>query len=135
MVRIILFSKDLKLPPLLAAALAPECSLEFEPDKNQLKRRALEGHADLLIVDFDLNYSSLPQQLSLCEEIAGVPVPIVAMIDDASRLNAARLLHRGAFVCVRKPPNLLELKVVVRRAYEHFQMKDRPSKICAGPPV
>jgi DNA-binding NtrC family response regulator len=51
------------------------------------------------------------------------PMPIIVMTDDLSRSTTTEFLLRGAFDCIRKPPSLLELTVVIRRAYEHFAIK------------
>src|SRR5256885_510267 len=109
MVRIVLYSRDYKLQPLLASALAPECSVTLESNRDQLRQRAASGQVDVLIVDFDSNYSSIQQNLALVDEIGDIAVPIVAMTDDSSRNIGVELLQRGAFDCVRKPPCLVEL--------------------------
>ena len=123
MIRIVLHSPDLKLYPLLAAALKPECSVTFESKRHKLKQAVSGGQADVLVLDCDSNYATIPEQLALYEDIAGVPVPVVVMADDLPRSTATEFLRRGAYDCIRKPPSLGEFKVVVRRAHEHAVMK------------
>jgi DNA-binding NtrC family response regulator len=123
MIQLILHSPDPKVDPLLASALRPECSVIPEPNKDKLKRIVASGQADVVIIDFDQNYSSLDEQLAFCNEIGDSRTPIVVMTDDLKRSTAIEFLQRGAFDCIRKPPSLIELKVVIRRAYEHSLMK------------
>ena len=73
--------------------------------------------------DFDCNESSLDQQLAVFDQFVESPIPVIVMTDDVRRSTATEFLIRGAFDCVRKPPSILELRVVIRRAYEHHEMK------------
>src|SRR5437763_558687 len=111
MVRLILYSLDAKLPPLLAPALKPEYSVTAESNKQKLRQIAASGQADVLILDMDSNYSSLPDQLALYDEIGDSPIPIVVMTDNLRRSVATEFMQRGAFDCIRKPPSLVEIKV------------------------
>ncbi len=77
----------------------------------------------MLLLDFDSNYSSLAEQLAFCDKLSDCPIPIIVITDDLRRSSTTEFLLRGAFDCIRKPPSLLELKVVIRRAYDHFALK------------
>jgi DNA-binding NtrC family response regulator len=123
MVRIVLHSPDQKLHSLLAPALRPEFTVIFEPDRKKLKDVAAGGHADVLVLDMDSNYMGLNEQLALYDEISDSPIPLVVMTDDLRRTTATEFLQRGAFDCIRKPPSLVEFKVIVGRAHEHALMK------------
>jgi DNA-binding NtrC family response regulator len=122
-IRIALYSPDPKLHQLLASALRPACSVLFESDKDNLKQIAAGGQADVLVLDFDSNYSSLAEQLAFYDGIGDSRIPIVVMTDDLRRSTATEFLQRGAYDCIGKPPALLEFKVIVGRAYEHALMK------------
>jgi DNA-binding NtrC family response regulator len=124
MIRIVLYSPDQKLHPLLSSALKPECTIIAQSGKEGLKRTVGGREADILILDFDSNYSTLPQQLALYEEVAAeCQIPVVVMSDDLNKSTALEFIQRGAFDVIRKPPSLLEIKVTVRRAHEHAAMK------------
>jgi len=123
MARLTVFSSDRKLPPLLTAALRPEHSVLLESSKEKLRQAAAHDETDVILLDFDSNYSSVEEHLALYQEITDSRVPIVVMTDDLGRSTANEFLQRGAYDCVRKPPSLIELKVIVRRAYEHALMK------------
>src|ERR1039457_3468498 len=122
MITVLLYSQDLRLLPLLRSALAPRFNVKLESSKEQIKQIAARGDVDLLVLDFDRNYSSFEQQVVFLSEVAGARVPIVVMTDDLRRSTTTEFLLRGAHDCVGKPPSLLELEVVVRRGPERALM-------------
>src|SRR5215831_13623993 len=121
MVHVVLYSTDEKLRSLLASALRPEYSIHQENDLPKLLRRSRQQ--DVIILDFDSNYSSLKEQLATFESVAESPLPVIVMTDDLRRSTAIEFIRRGAFDCIRKPPSLVEFKVIVGRAHEQAQMK------------
>jgi DNA-binding NtrC family response regulator len=100
-----------------------------ETEKEKLKQASISGQADVIVLDFDSNYWSLPEQLAFYDELSDSPIPIVVMTDDLRRSAAIEFLQRGAFDCIRKPPSLVEFKVIVRRAYEHAMMNRELERI------
>lgn len=118
MPHLVLCSQDTRLLPLLTSALKPTFEVSGESDRQRFKQIALTGGADVLLVDFDRNYSTPEQQLQFFAEIADARVPIVVMTDDLRRTTSVDFLQRGAYDCIGKPPALPELRVVIRRAYE-----------------
>jgi DNA-binding NtrC family response regulator len=129
MIRLLVHSKDSRLLPALSAALRPEFEVQGEIDGEKVKELAFSGQADLLILDFDSNYIDLKKHLALFDEIEGSGVPIVVMSDDKTRSAALELMHRSACNYFRKPPSLVELRIILRRAYEHYCLKQELSKM------
>jgi DNA-binding NtrC family response regulator len=123
MIRVRLYSPDPKVEPLLSAALPSDYQVFSVAAVGDLARNIGSGAADVSVLDCDLNYGPLEEQLALCEQIGDGGTPIVVMTDDLRRSTAIEFLRRGAFDCIRKPPSLVELKVAIRRAYEHEEMK------------
>ena len=123
MIRLMLYSPDIKLQSLLASALKSEYQVVLESRKERLKEAARESGADILVLDFDSNYSSLEQQLEFYTQLGESQIPTVVMTDDLRRSTAMEFMRRGAHDCIRKPPSLVEFKVIVGRAYEHALMK------------
>src|SRR4029077_15107244 len=123
MIRLVLYSHDAKLQSLLNSALKSEYEVVLESRKERLKEAVRESRADILVLDFDSNYSSLEQQLALYNQLGASHVPTVIMTDDLSRCTATEFMQRGAHDCIRKPPSLVEFKVIVGRAYEHALTK------------
>ena len=122
-VRLVLHSPDPRLQPLLVSALRPEFSVQLETDRERIKSMVRQREAEVLVVDFDSNYSALEDQLAFYTEIGDTGVPIVVMTDDLRRSTAIEFLQRGAYDCIRKPPSIPEFRVVVRRAHEHGLLK------------
>ena len=123
MMRLLLHSNDTKLQPLLAPALSPYCKVIVEKQANTVREMLLNGAADVLILDLDSTVNQLDDSVAAYGELHECGVPVIVMLDDARRLFATELLERGAFNCIRKPPSMVELKVVVQRAYEYHLMK------------
>ncbi len=128
---------------MLAVALLPEFSVRVESEKAVVKRLSVAGQADVIVLDFDSNYSGLSEDnLALFDELQSSGVPIVVMSDDNTRSTALRLMQRSSCDCLRKPPSLVELKIVLHRAYEHACLKQelirgvqkisQPSPGCEG---
>ena len=124
-IRLVVYSQDLKLQPLLAPALGKEFQLSVEPDQEKIKGLIAEQLCDVVILDLDSTYCSIEQQVSLFEELVESGIAIVAMTGDDSRSTAVELMERGAAGYFRKPPSLRELKAIVRRAHEHSVLKRR----------
>lgn len=120
-VRVAIQSPDLKLKSLLNSALKAEYVVLQDLDKEDILCGS--AHIDVLVLDLDSNNSELPQQLAIFEEMREARVPIVVMTDDLRRSTAMEFLRRGAFDCIRKPPSLVEFKVIVGRAHEQALMK------------
>src|SRR5579862_8043089 len=123
MIRLVLLSGDTKLQRLLAPALGPDFNVLVESHPARLKQLVADEQVDVVILDLDADYCSIPEQLTFFDEIRDSRVPVVVMTDDDRRSGVMELLQRGVYDCFRKPPSLPELKIVVRRAHEHATLK------------
>jgi len=119
MIRLLVHSRDSRLNSLVASALVPEFDVRLESDPVTLKKAAFSRQADVLLLDFDSNYTSPTENLALYDSIESCGTPIVVMSDDSTQATALQLMERSACDCLRKPAAILELKVILRRAYEH----------------
>jgi DNA-binding NtrC family response regulator len=123
MIRLLLYSPEIKFQSLLTSALRAEYEVVVESTKERLQETVRESRADVLVLDFDARYSSLEQQLEFCDHLGEWRIPTVVMTDDLRRSTATAFMQRGAVDCIRKPASLVEFKVIVGRAYEHALMK------------
>jgi DNA-binding NtrC family response regulator len=123
MIRLLLYSQDLNLLPLLAPTLGHEFSLMLERRMERVRESMAQDQCDVLILDLESTAGTIQQQLGFFDEIRGFGVPVVVMTDDNNRALAMDLVQRGVYNYIRKPPALLELKIVVRRAYEYAALK------------
>jgi len=123
MIRVGLYSQDLKLPPLLAPALGRDFQVITRKDRDRVKDLIRDGLLDVVLLDLDAEFGNVEQQIELYDQIADCDVAVIVMTDDPSRTAAVDLVQRGAHSYCRKPPALRELKATLRRAYEHTAMK------------
>ncbi len=124
MVKLGTYSLDVRLVALLRSALGSEYAIKSDINEHNLSKILGESDTvDVLIFDFDTNYSNLDSQLELYDRIGDSTVPIIVMTDDVRRSTALEFLRRGAFDCIRKPPSLMECKVVIGRAHDLAQMR------------
>ena len=129
MVRVLVCSKDSQLLPGLSAALHPEFEVRVETDAGRIRELTLSEQTEVLILDFDSDYSDKTKLLEMFDEIKSCTVPIVVMSDDANRSAALDLVRRSAFDYFRKPPALAELRTILRRANEHACLKREIRKV------
>jgi DNA-binding NtrC family response regulator len=123
MIRVALFSHDVKLQPLLAPALGRDFDVTTEPDGDRLKHLVAQGSLDVLLLDLDSESSDIANQVAFYEEIRESSVAVVVLTDDAARATASDLVQKGVHSYCRKPPAIRDLKAIIRRAYEHTTMK------------
>jgi DNA-binding NtrC family response regulator len=123
MIRLLVHSKDPRLHTALSAALHPEFEVRVEPDAERVKSQAFSDRADVLILDFDTDYGDLKTHLALFDQLESCSVPIIVMSDDKTRSTALELMNRSAYDFFRKPPSLVELRFILRRAHEHASLK------------
>ena len=122
-IRVVLYSRDPELEPLLSSALKPGIQILWEHNTEKLKESTSDDSADLLLLDFDHTYCPREEQVELFEQLRDSRIPIIIMADDTRKFIALEFLEKGAFDCIRKPPSIAELRVVLRRASEHALMK------------
>ncbi len=122
-IRLLLHSKDQAGRCALRAALASDYEVLVESDEQEAKRLIRRKRAEVVVLDFDSQESSLEKVLAFIGEVRNVGVPVLVMTDDTTRSTAMGLVERGVYDYFRKPPHLTELKIAVRRAWEHSQLK------------
>ena len=123
MIRLLFYSKDQKLQPVLSATLGADFQVAVESSMELVKQLTAQEQCDVVVLDFDASYSSLEEQLELFDQIHHLPIPIVVMTDDDRRSTAMELVQRGVYDYFRKPPSLPELKIIIRRAHEHAVLR------------
>lgn len=122
-IRICLFSPDTDLPTLLASTLGREYHVESHASETVLARTIAEGQVDILLLDLDEEPQDLQGHLAVCRRLIASSTPCVVMASDALRSAASELVRLGAQGYCRKPPSVRDLKILLRRAYEHAQQR------------
>jgi DNA-binding NtrC family response regulator len=125
MIRIALFSDDSKLQQPLSSALGREFHVLLEPREEGIHRLFSAAACDVVLLDLDSNHASLQECLASCERIVAANLSPVVLADDGLRSTALELVRQGAHSYCRKPPSMVELKAILRRAHESRSLKLR----------
>src|SRR5678816_2313947 len=120
MIRLLLYSQDKKLPLLLGPTLGSEFEVTLESNPEKIKDLVRSQRCHVVVLDLD---SESADHQHFVDDMHSAGVPVVVMADDDHREAAMDLVQRGVYDYFRKPPCLAELKIVVRRAYEHSRMR------------
>jgi DNA-binding NtrC family response regulator len=123
MIRVLCYSNDMKLRPILGPALGPGYELTLESNQAALKQTIADGRPDVVILDFDSSYGSLEDGFEVFDSVVKSHIPVVVMTDDARRSATLEMIQLGAYDFFRKPFSLMELRVVLGRAYERVALK------------
>ena len=123
MIRIALYSEDRKLQQLLSSALGKEFHIQLEQDEEAIHRSFSAGECDVVVLDLDSNQTSLQQRIACSERLVGLKIAPIVLADDGVRSAALELTHKGAHGYCRKPPSIVELKAMLRRAHESSSLK------------
>jgi DNA-binding NtrC family response regulator len=123
MVRIALFSEDSKLQQLLSSALGKEFRITLESEEEAIHRSFAAGECDVVILDLDSNRESLQQRIADSERLVALKLSPIVLADDGIRSVALELVQQGAHSYCRKPPSIVELKAMLRRAHESSSLK------------
>ena len=123
MTRVALWSRDVKLQPLLGPALGHEYQVTTKCNPEDISILGLDPGLDVVLLDIDSEFGNPEQQIELFAEISKWEIAVVVLTDDIARPIALDLVQRGAHGYCRKPPALLELRTAIQRACEHTAMK------------
>ena len=123
MIRIALYSEDRKLQQLLSSALGQEFQISLDSEVDNIDRKFASGACDVVILDLDANQVSLDQRIANSERIVSAKISPIVLADDALRSTALELVKQGAHSYCRKPPSIVELKSMLRRAHESSSLK------------
>jgi DNA-binding NtrC family response regulator len=132
MIRLIVHTRDPQLLPVLSGALRPDFDLRVESDEERLKELAFSGQVDVVILDLDSGEKAWCNHLALYDRIETSGVPIVLMSDDETGSMAAHLISRAAGNYVRKPPSLVEVRIILRRAHELASIRRELTRLNDG---
>jgi DNA-binding NtrC family response regulator len=123
MIRILLFTQDIKFHHVLRPTLGTEFKVAVECNRDALSVLLIAGVVDVLVLDVDAERDLHDDLYSILDEVTELQVPTLVMTDDECRSATVALLERGAYDYFRKPPVLPELRIIIRRAHEHALLK------------
>jgi DNA-binding NtrC family response regulator len=128
MIRILLYSQDMKFQHVLRPTLGADFRVTGESGRAELSRLLRRAVFDVLILDvnreeLDGALETRNELFAILDEAKEAQIPALVMTDDDCRSTTLELLERGAYDYFRKPPVLPELRIVIRRAHEHALLK------------
>ncbi|MGC1784078.1 MAG: sigma-54 dependent transcriptional regulator [Acidobacteriaceae bacterium] len=123
MIRIALYSEDRKLQPLLSSAMGKEFQVVLESTEEAVNRIVAAGECDVVALDLDSGCPALEDHIASCRRIVALPISSIVLADDGVRTTAVELVRLGAYNYCRKPPSILDLKSILRRAHESSSLK------------
>jgi DNA-binding NtrC family response regulator len=123
MIKVVLYSEDRTLHPLLSSALGREFQLRQESDGEDIKNLVGAARCDVLILDLYSNRDGLEKSIESSRRLISLGVPAVIMADEDLYSRASGFINQEAFGYCRRPPSIRELKNLLRRANETVSMK------------
>ena len=123
MIRVVLFSQDRTLRPLLSSALGREFEFFIESSESGIKKLVNEEDCQVVVLDLNSNQDALRERIECARRLIASKVTLLVMADDALRATANELVRQGAYGYVRRPPSVRDLRIMLRRAYEDTAVK------------
>ena len=123
MIRVVLFSQDRTLRPLLSSALGREFEFFIESSESGIKKLVSEEDCQVVVLDLNSNHDALRERIECARRLIASKVTLLVMADDALRATANELVRQGAYGYVRRPPSVRDLRIMLRRAYEDTAVK------------
>lgn len=125
MIRIALYSEDRKLQTLLSSALGKDFRVQLESTEDGIRNLVAAEECDVVLLDLGSSDISVDERLAYCRRMIAAPISAVALADDSLRSHAVELVRLGAYSYCRKPPSMIDLKAMLRRAAESSSLKRR----------
>lgn len=120
-------SPDIGFTQVISRALGQEFDVHVAQDCELECDSELEGCWDVVLLDLRAacEESSLSATFSLMEKIRQMelPPPIIAILPHEERKMILQLMDRGVFDVLCSPPNVVELRLILRRAYRYREME------------
>ena len=113
-----LVSEDPKLTMVLTSVLGPEFDIVGQTYAERLSQDPCEDRVAVLVLDIDSCDRRSQSLESVFDKLAKSGVPIVILASDENRVDALRLVERGAHGHVHKPPVMRDLRRLLRSAIE-----------------
>jgi len=124
-IRVVLFSQDRTLRPLLSSALGREFEFFVESSEAGIKRMVFEEDCQIVVLDLNSNHDAVRERLDCARRLIASKVTLLVLADDVFRATANELVRQGAYGYVRRPPSVRDLRIMLRRAYEATAMKEQ----------
>jgi DNA-binding NtrC family response regulator len=127
-IRVLFCTSDLPFAQIIGRALGPEFELRTTEDRSVHSGRAHLGWCDTVLLDlrpFGAGGQTEPATFQLMNEIrqSDAAPPIIAMLGADDHPLTRQAIENGAYDAVASPPDIVELRFVLRRAHRSRQME------------
>ena len=135
MIRVCLLSQDSGLAKLIASALGEEFEARLISEMKFPAISAMVEWCDVVLLDLRAASAGKLENhetgIQLLDEIVRVSPqpPVVALCDADDRTMLLKVMERGAFDSAENPPNVLELRLILRRAYKLFAAENELQRL------
>jgi DNA-binding NtrC family response regulator len=115
MIRLLIYSRDLKIQSALALVTGIDFSIAMDSSRERVRRQVLDKRCDVVLLD--LERYPLTEQLDFYTELQNLGTAVV-VVADADNARSRELERRGIREFCEKPFSLPELTALVRDAHE-----------------
>lgn len=125
MIRVVLFSQDRTLRPLLSSALGKEFEFFIDFSEAGINRLVSEEDCRVVVVDLNSNHDALRERIECARRLIASKITLLVLADDGLRATANELVRQGAYGYCRRPPSVRDLRIMLRRAYEAAEINEQ----------
>jgi DNA-binding NtrC family response regulator len=135
-IQISFLSQDLGLGEAIARALGEGFDTRVCNDQEFERMSELRKWADVVLLDLRSANTKGNEEaaLPLLDKINGVPShpPVVVLCDGENRNLMLSCMARGAIDSIANPPNMVELRIMLRRAFRLHETEEELRRLRAG---
>ena len=125
-VHIFVCTSDVDFTQIIGRALGDEFELRLERRANLSGLREQKGWWDVVLLDLRKGGADgVNERIAMLEEIRRLDgaAPVIALLDDEDHASIRQVFEQGAYDTVSCPPNIAELRLVLRRAHRFQQIE------------
>src|SRR6201981_1511093 len=135
-VHVYFLSQDLGFADPLARALGAEFTSRASSDVQFDRLTDLREWCDVVLLDLRSAHTAgdSESRLRLMDEIIRTPTapPVIALCDEGNSQIILRAIERGAYDTITNPPNMMELRLVLRRAHRSHVSEQEVERLKAS---
>jgi DNA-binding NtrC family response regulator len=125
-VHVFVSTADLEFAQIIGRALGAEFELRAERRSSPANIREHSNWWDIVLLDLRrLSTESNADRIHLMDEIKQMDfaIPTIALLDNDDEGSVRQVFEKGAYDTVACPPNIAELRLVLRRAHRFHQVE------------
>lgn len=135
-IRVCFLSKDLGFADPLSRALGAEFTTRASREVSTARLTDPREGSDVILLDLRSVSTRGDYEAGLCliDEIRQAPScpPIVTLCDEGNRQIVLQAIERGAYDTITNPPNMMELRLVLRRAHKSHAAEQELQRLKAS---